>query len=329
MTERAVDLASAPPVVFIVMSTYNGERHLGEQLESLVSQTEPRWQLLVRDDGSTDGTVSLLRRYAQIDRRITLCDDESGNLGVVGSFSKLLQNARHRGAQRVMLCDQDDVWLPGKVEWTLTAMSAAEQAHPGLPLLVHSDLMVVDADNRLINGSMWAYSGINPRLNDLSRLLVQNTVTGCTAMLNAPLLERIGLIPESALMHDWWIALVASSTGKIVVLPQPTIRYRQHGSNVAGTAPGGSLVAGPLQGLATVRKSSWWQLRDRLLLRPARQAGELLQRCGPWIQASDQDRLAAFAMIDNQPWLRRKLIIVRKKIWRQKLHHNLNLWFLA
>src|SRR5690606_39057310 len=136
----------------------------------------------------------------------------------------------------VMFSDADDCWFPDKISLTLDLMRVVEKDEGGArtPTLVHTDLAVVDRDLRPIADSLWQYQGVNPDLTSLNRLLIQNCVTGCTVMVNRPLRELASPIPPGVVMHDWWMALVASSFGRIARIARPTLLYRQHGRNDTG-----------------------------------------------------------------------------------------------
>jgi len=155
-------------------------------------------------------------------------------------------------ARYVSFADQDDVWLPDKLSSTKQAMDRLEAQWGELaPLLVFTDLKVVDDELRPLHESFWARMGIDPsRINRLSELLVQSVVTGCTALLNRPLLELALRMPEEALLHDRWIALLASTLGQSSIVRVPTVLYRQHGRNavglgVTGKGSGSSPIIGP------------------------------------------------------------------------------------
>lgn len=220
-------------MVEILLSTYNGARFLEDFLESLLSQTYKNWVLTVRDDGSKDKTKEILRKYAErFPEKINLVEDELGNLGACRSFLTLLMHAK---AEYIMFADQDDVWLPNKVEKTLDKMLALEREYGShFPILVHTDLIVVDENLNPIANSFWKFQGQNPNCKSLNCFLVQNNVTGCTIMINKALRALFFRMPERAIMHDWWIALVASAFGIVDYLPEATILYRQHPSQDTG-----------------------------------------------------------------------------------------------
>lgn len=220
--------------VLVLMATYNGGAFIDEQLASLRAQTYTDWRLWVRDDGSTDGTLETIRRCAALDERVTLLEPDGIRKGASGSFSSLLERFAPE-ADYLMFCDQDDVWLPNKVEITLARMQELE-ARFGVesPLLVHTDLSVTDRELNVVAASFWRYQGLNPDIKGLSRLLVQNNVTGCTMMVNRVLAMLASPVPSQAIMHDWWLAVVAAAFGKIGDVPDPTMLYRQHGANDTG-----------------------------------------------------------------------------------------------
>ena len=224
-------------MIQILLSTYNGGRYLGPQLESLLSQTCQDWQLLVRDDGSTDDTPGIIGDFAaRHPSRVLLVSDSLGNLRPCQSFGKLLERST---SPHVMFCDQDDVWQPQKVESTIQKIKELEARHgQETPLLVHCDLEVVDESLRQISPSMWKYQQIVPKnASNLARQLMMNSVTGCATMVNRALIQKALPLPTDAIMHDWWLGLVASAFGKTGYIPQPLIKYRQHANSSIGAKP--------------------------------------------------------------------------------------------
>ena len=215
--------------VAILLSTYNGEKYLKNQLDSLMAQSYKDFEIIARDDGSADDTVEILKSYG-----IKLLETNE-NLGAKSSFATLLNyTVEHSDAEYFMFCDQDDVWSEYKVEKTLTKMQEMEQQFSDIPLLVHTDLEVVDEKLNTINSSFYTFQKINPFEDNLNKFLVQNSITGCTIMINRELAQKCLPIPSKAIIHDWWIGLVASKFGKIGYLNSPTIQYRQHNNNTVG-----------------------------------------------------------------------------------------------
>jgi len=225
--------------IHILLATYNGAPYLQEQLNSLLAQTHANWCLLIRDDGSTDSTPTILAGYQKrFPTRIKIVSSEKVNLGASGNFGALLA-AADADADYLMLCDQDDVWYPDKIERTLAEMRRLEKLH-GIttPLLVHTDLAVVEKGLRSVADSLWRLQHSDPIGGKvLNRLLVQNVATGCTMMFNRALRDLALPVPPEAVMHDWWLVLVAAAFGEIGQVTMPTVLYRQHGANDVGARP--------------------------------------------------------------------------------------------
>ena len=222
------------PKISIIMATYNGEQYLSKQIKSILGQSYKEWQLIIRDDGSCDNTLDVIKEYAQKHPDIIkFITDKDGNVGASRNFLRLLSHAE---TDYVMFCDQDDIWLPDKIKITFDKIKEVEKKY-GLntPVLIHTDLKVVDKDLNVIANSFWKYQHLNPEKGKtLNRLLVQNVITGCTAMINKALKGKIKLLPEQTIMYDRWISLAAAAFGKIDYVPTATILYRQHDNNIIG-----------------------------------------------------------------------------------------------
>lgn len=234
-------MTHATPRIAILLPTWNGEKFLAEQLDSLLAQTYQNFVVVIRDDGSSDGTPTLIAHYATAHpHHIHMLVSDGQNLGASGSFSWLmhyaLQHKHTLGMEHALLmfCDQDDVWVPHKIAVSMQRMQALQQKHPGAPALIHSDLRVVDEQRQLIAPSFAAYQGLEPLRNTFGRMIVSNTVTGCTALLNEELVALASPIPAGAVMHDWWLALVASAFGHLDYIDDALVEYRQHGRNTIG-----------------------------------------------------------------------------------------------
>lgn len=221
-------------MLYILMSTYNGERYLAEQIESILAQTITKWRLFIRDDGSTDKTQEILDEYAIKEKRITLLRDTE-NIGACRSFERLL--AQCGDADYYAFADQDDVWRPNKLAVCLSAIQATEKLYPNRPIVVHTDLQVVDEQLEEMAPSFWKYSNIQPDLLDehIKYLAICNSVTGCAMLFNRQ--ARACSLPFSAdaYMHDAWVALMAAyHGGSVIPIHQTPIAYRQHRGNVLG-----------------------------------------------------------------------------------------------
>ncbi len=222
-------------MIDILLATFNGGRFLREQLDSLLHAIPEDARVLVQDDGSADDTPAILSAYAQAHPNvIRLTEGPAHEKSAKGNFMSLLIKS---DAEYTFFCDQDDVWEPGKIQKSLNRMRAGEERFgKDCPLLVHTDLSVVDASLGPIAPSFWRYQNLDPS-PAVNRLLVQNSVTGCTVFINRALKELLKKAPAGGmLMHDWWAALIAASMGHILPVDEPLIRYRQHGNNQLGAS---------------------------------------------------------------------------------------------
>lgn len=220
-------------MIDVLMAVYNGEAYVGAQIDSILAQSCKDWRLLVQDDASVDRTASIIESYAEKYPDKIFYERNEKNLGgAKENFSVLLQRS---DAPYAMTCDHDDVWLPDKIEITFKRMQKLEKMYgKEMPLLIHTDLKVVDQNLQVISASMIDSQKLNPYACKLEQLLPQNHITGCTMMLNRALIELAGEIPKEAIMHDWYLALVAAAFGKIDFIHKTTILYRQHQTNEIG-----------------------------------------------------------------------------------------------
>ncbi len=228
----------------VLLAVYNGEKHLRALLDSLKAQTDPDFFVRFQDDGSSDSTISLLAAAAQEDPRFFSGTEPGRRFGPAGNFLSLI---RQSDADCILLCDQDDVWDPDKVAVLKQALAGAENTYGAeTPLLAHSDCRILNEEGEETAESFFRHQGWDPCAVTLPRLLVQNNVTGCTLIMNRPL---INLVAEHGrakelFMHDWFIALTAAAFGHIVFVSRPLTGYRQHGGNSIGASRGGLLSRG-------------------------------------------------------------------------------------
>lgn len=218
----------------ILLATYNGAQYLPALLASLSEQSEKNWHLIVRDDGSSDDTLAIIRDWSKTHGHpCTVMEDDGERLGARHSFGALLEFSR---APYFLFCDQDDVWLPEKISAKLAALRAREAlCVTDTPLMAHCDLAVVNSDLKPLAPSFWAQSKLDPTdPASHKRLILENFTPGCAMMGNRALAETALPVPDDAIMHDWWLALVAAYLGQIVTVPKALILYRQHGSNAIG-----------------------------------------------------------------------------------------------
>ncbi|MCW3763737.1 glycosyltransferase family 2 protein [Weissella confusa] len=214
------------PTIAILMSTYNGEKYLAQQIDSIRKQSYKNWCLMIRDDGSSDDTVKIIEKYQSEDNRIEFLNQGAiRNVGVVRSFFELL---RETEADFYMFSDQDDYWLPNKVELALQEILKLDNSQPNC---VYTNLQIVDKD---LNGKELL---LKRNWQSFTKVLFTNNVYGCTMMINNSLKKMVNFKQidyQRIYMHDWWLALIAAEFGNLRFIDKATILYRQHGSNQVG-----------------------------------------------------------------------------------------------
>ena len=218
--------------IAILMATYNGEKYICQQIDSILSQTCKDWELYIHDDGSTDNTIAAVESYVeQYQDKIHLIDGKSTG-GAKYNFFYLFGQVE---APYYMTCDQDDVWLEKKIELTYDKMLTIEDK-ADIPCLVYTELRVVDSELNTIADTMSEYQSLDCHKCTINQFILQNSVTGCTMMVNRALRDKMLRITniDNTIMHDWWAALVAAQFGQTAFIDEPTILYRQHGDNSLG-----------------------------------------------------------------------------------------------
>lgn len=215
----------------ILLATYNGEKYLKEQINSILEQNYQNIHLIISDDCSTDKTREILQHYKEQDSRVTIFFQEK-NLGYIRNFEFLLKQVK---SNYYMLSDQDDVWLPEKVQKSIECLKQ-ENAD-----LVFGDLKVVDKDLNTIYPSFGDFMLLNRKIKkcigNYQVNYLYNCVTGCTVLAKSTTIQKVLPIPYKSkyVAHDHWIGLITSLNGKLAYMPETYILYRQHGNNQIGT----------------------------------------------------------------------------------------------
>ncbi|MHB1657181.1 MAG: glycosyltransferase family 2 protein [Burkholderiales bacterium] len=291
-------------MIDILLATYNGERFIAEQIDSILAQSVKDWRLLIRDDGSSDASVSIIRCYAHdFPEKIFFNQDNERNLGPTQNFSRLMASAT---APYVMFCDQDDIWLPDKIQKSLSKLQKMESQYGiATPLLVYTDLSVCDEHGKIVADSYWRFQRINPRVAlHPAGALVQDNATGNTFIFNRALNKLAAPVPPEMIGHDWWVALIALYVGKIDYLADSTLRYRQHSANVSGQ-----------------KGVDWTILLKKLpaycliLQANQRQAGMLLRLLDSGLVKEKRKILSAFSTLAMQNLWVRCYRIIRFRYW--------------
>ena len=220
--------------VGIMLATYNGEKYLNEQIDSIIKQTYHNWIIFVSDDGSTDNTMKILNDYKNIlKNKLIIIDNKEKFLSAKLNFANLF--SRISDVSYYMFCDQDDVWDKNKIEKLLLAVKSEEIKNNNLPVLAYCDVKIVDSNLNVINNSLISFSGKKlSNRNRLNHLLVENYFPGCAIMFNKKLKIATDNIYKECEMHDWWLNLTAALLGKIVFVDEPLHLYRQHSNNTIG-----------------------------------------------------------------------------------------------
>lgn len=229
---------SKKTLISIALCTYNGERFLWEQLESLAGQTRLPNELIIVDDGSTDGTLALIEKFAQTAPFNVRISVNTTTLGVTKNFEKALTQCE---GDFLFLCDQDDIWEAEKI----TQMVSFLEQNPSVNV-VFSDALLVNETAVSLQQRLWDVVRLRPsqlekwkKGDSIGLMLIGNRVAGCTMALRRSFLQKILPFPTdvSEFLHDTWIAFVASILGQIQFISIPLIKYRQHSSQQVGTRP--------------------------------------------------------------------------------------------
>lgn len=307
-------------VVTIVMTTYNGEKYVGEQIDSILSSTCKDFLLQIHDDGSTDSTMDILKKYADRYPEIIHIYRNKSNLGVTRNF---LNAICRTATDYVMLCDQDDVWMPNKITDTLARMRNMEAQHGNeIPIAVFTDAVISDGKMNVLQDSFFRSGKLDPSKTDLPHILMENKLIGCTVMINS-LLRRIlqsHNLPGHARFHDWWIALIAASFGRIGFIAEPTMYYRQHGKNIVGNQSFLSYFGNRIRTLKKQKKS---------LLALEKQADEFRILYRDILSVEKAEVINRFADLHNNNFFMKRYYILRYGYKKTGFIRNTGVMFIV
>lgn len=280
----------------ILLSTYNGEQYLREQLDSLLYQSYPEISILIRDDGSVDNTISILEEYSYKDSRIKWY--KGNNIGVWKSFFDLMENADTK-ADYYAFCDQDDYWLKEKIEKGIQYLKRYSQNNIE-PILYCSNTINTDKVLKKMPNNQFYYN-FRPAFGNA---IIQNIARGCTCIFNRVALN-LAIIqkPQYMIMHDWWLYLVCSCFGKVCFDNNAYILYRQHESNVIGTKD--SVIKKWMYRFVNLKN---YEGRNYLQIKEFRKIYS--------VSYDNTILIDSFLSTENNVW-KRVLFISNKKIYRQ------------
>jgi rhamnosyltransferase len=292
--------------VNILMSTYNGEKFVAEQIESIQKQTFKDWNLIIRDDGSKDRTCEIIDSFVSKDARIRLIKAE--NVGVIDSFYKLV---KMDSADFYFFADQDDYWLPEKIEIIL---KEAQKQDNKQPIMYYTDLKVTDKNLTVTSESM-IRSQSDHANTQLVEELTENTVTGGASMINHAL-AKLWQTTDNIIMHDWYLGVLASAVGELVYIDQPTHLYRQHESNVLGARTLSKRMKKWLHPNLWFKKY-WW-----LISSSQKQAQKLLTENENLLTEQKRQLIKAYVGILEQPKAKRRRLLEQYNLRKNKNYHT-------
>jgi len=306
--------------VSIVMATYNGEKYLREQIESILSSTYKDFELHITDDGSQDKTMEILEQYRRkYPDKIHIKRNEA-NMGAARNFLNAVMGMT---SEYIMLCDHDDVWRMDKIARAIKRVKQMEvQFGKDTPIAVFTDAYVTDENLNIIHDSFFRSCRLNPRLTDLPHLLMENKLIGCTVMINQAVLRILqsGPLPARVKFHDHWLGLIAASAGRIGFIKEPTMLYRQHGSNVVGNRGYISYVADRVSNIRKQRKS---------LMELYMQAEEFAFLYGSHIEKGNLEIIRNFSRLHQYNFIKRRIMMIRYGYLKSGILRNIGLMIIA
>jgi len=301
--------------VQILLATYNGEQFLREQLDSLFRQSFQNFILLVRDDGSKDKTVTILKKYQlMFPDKIVILEDDNKNVGATQNFGILL---KHASANYIFFCDQDDIWLEHKLEISVEKLKTLENGDQSVPCMVYSDMKAVDAESIITADSVWKQLKLHPDYCTLNRLLIQNIPHGCTMGINKAMRDLAYPLPTAAILHDHWIALLAAACGKYSALMQPLLHLRTHSQNVTRKKNSLQDKLKRFSGNFLTKNTYEYFIRIRVA-----QAKALKERIAGQLTPEQLKLLDDFILLENTKGYLRKRIFLHNKFFRTTFWHT-------
>ena len=217
------------PKLCILLASYNGEKYISEQLDSIINQTYKNWELIIRDDGSKDETVTILNKYEKKDERIKILRDDKGNLGFLKNFEELLFNAKE---EFVLFSDQDDFWLKNKLEKFVEKIRDLDEKVLSKPLLIHCNSLVCDDKLEIIK-EKFIDSKIAKK-NNSNIYFFEYIVQGSTSMVNKKMIKESLPFLKNVTLHDRYFHLLSQFLGTRVFIDESLVKYRQHERNEIG-----------------------------------------------------------------------------------------------
>ena len=309
-------------MIYIIMCTYNGERYIQEQLQSIEQNLAQDWKIIVSDDQSTDNTVKILKDFEKKNPGKMIININKAKKGAIHNFLSSIYTigVEMNDDDFIMLCDQDDVWNADKISKTMHDMREQIVLYGNtIPLLVCTDVSVVDSKMNIIHESFRKMNHYNISHLDFAHLLMENKVQGCTIMINKGMALMLDKLPYSAMMHDGWLAFIAAAFGRIKYIDQPTMKYRQHTANVQGSIAFREDIKNKLSNLGGQRQ---------IVMNTAAQVREFIEIYGDRLSDTIKREAEAFATLPQQNFVMRRYNIIKYHMWKSGLLRNVGLMIL-
>ena len=261
--------------VAILMASFDGEKYIKEQIDSILNQTYKNIDIYISDDNSTDNTINIIKEYVNNNNNIKYLQNDCENSGAKNNFANVFDKVN--GYDYYMFCDQDDFWYENKVEHIIEKAKELEKNEEFI--LIYNDLCITDSKLEVKEKSL-----INkehkylPKSKVFNHFLVQAYFPGCAMTFNDKLKQKVKNIADCAEMHDWWVALIAAYYGNIFFLNEPLQLYRQHENNVVGSIKNNNILS-RIKKLTKLKeeKQIWKKYQNTVLL----QAKEILNNYEP------------------------------------------------
>lgn len=306
--------------VNILLATYNGERFLQDQLKSIVNQSYTEWKLYISDDGSTDATNDIIKNFKNHYRdKIFVLKNTIPFKNAKDNFISLVYRT---DGDLFLFCDQDDVWQENKLYNMINKYQSLPSDKKKQPVLMHSDLIVVDAELNIIAPSFMKFANISSFFSFPELYLVQNNVTGCTMLINDVLrdlfvtcLDKCKSLQKDIIMHDWFFALIAAYFGEVYFVDTKDIFYRQHGSNVVGAKNARSIK---------LLIKSFFKFKENIISMEEafRQSYVFLKMFENLLSENDVSLLTNFSKLNEHCKMYRIMFIIKNKLWKNGIYRK-------
>ena len=303
------------------MCTYNGEKYLQEQLDSIEKNNYTNWELYVFDDGSEDKTLEVLYKFKQNSNHVVNVVCNPISKGPTMNFLSGIQYVSRimASSDYIMLADQDDIWKKNKISITLKTICNARENN-NKPILVCSDVTLVNEKKELIAVSYAKRNHFNITHVDFAHHIMENHVQGCTIMMNCVLSKMIKTLPQYATMHDSWIGMVASAFGEIVYINEQTMYYRRHETAVTGS------------NVSFIQDLKWKfcniNVQRAIVLNSIPMCREFRIIYENMLTKYTEDILDAYVGFETKKYIKKRFDLIRLHMWKSSLLKNIGLLLL-